>query len=322
MLTIFRGDDLAFAEFNRKVCVRFDTIQDLTGWSATFSLLDDVKHTNDISSRIWTFGYTAEETQKFPLGKTFGKLTIFDSQGRIRQMSRVEAEIVNKRFEPCIAGLIAISIDNVIADYSQMGNKPILNGKTIEGSHDGAYYGLADAAAIEAVAEKAEQNAQHIAELSQSVQGLAETVAGQVETIASHTQKIEELGQVTENLSQTVSAQGESISTNTENIAGLQNSVTELAQVVEQHGEDIAGNSEAINTLRKDTDDTFESLADGQYLLSKLLFEAEGDNENYYRIQVVMRDLGDNEKYPTIALEAVPKGGDESDSQSDDSSEV
>lgn len=294
MLTIFRGDDLAFAEFNRKVCVRFDTIQDLTGWSATFSLLDDVKHTNDISSRIWTFGYTAEETQKFPLGKTFGKLTIFDSQGQIRQMSRVEAEIVNKKFEPCIAGLIAISIDNVIADYSQISNKPILNGKTIEGSHDGAYYGLADAAAIEAVAEKAEQNAQHIAELSQSVQGLAETVADQGETIESHTQKIEALEQTTAGIGQTVIAQGEG----------------------------IAANAEAITTLRKDTDDTFESLAAGQYLLSKLLFEAEGDDENYYRVQVIIRDLGDGEKYPTFAIVAVPKGGDESESEGDDSNAI
>lgn len=144
MLTLFRGDDMSFAEFDRKVCVRFNTCQDLTGWSAKFCLFDNVKYTDDISPRIWTFGYTSEETQVFPLGKTFGKLLVLDQSGRIRQMAKVEVEVVNLKLEPSIAGTIAISVDNIVADYANIGNKPILNGKVIEGEHDSNYYGLVD----------------------------------------------------------------------------------------------------------------------------------------------------------------------------------
>ena len=144
MLTLFRGEDMSFAEFDRKVCVRFNTCQDLTGWSAKFCLFDNVKYTDDISPRIWTFGYTSEETQVFPLGKTFGKLLVLDQSGRIRQMAKVEVEVVNLKLEPSIAGTIAISVDNIVADYANIGNKPILNGKVIEGEHDSNYYGLVD----------------------------------------------------------------------------------------------------------------------------------------------------------------------------------
>lgn len=151
MLTLFRGDDFAFAEYNRKVCVRFNTFQDLTGWSAKFVLIDNVKQTNDITSRLWTFSYTAEETQKFPLGKTYGRLTIYDSTGQMRQMAVVEVEVVCQIPEPCIDGFIAISIDNVVADYNSIGNKPELNGKPIVGSHDSAYYGLVSSDDIRAL---------------------------------------------------------------------------------------------------------------------------------------------------------------------------
>ena len=181
MLTLFRGDDLAFAEFDREVCVRFNTCHDLTGWAAKFFLFDNVKMTADISSRIWTFGYTAEETQVFPLGKTFGKLVIIDSTGQIRQMSKVEVEVVNQKLEPCIAGFIAISVDNVIADYNNMGNKPVLNGKVIEGVHDSEYYGLADYDSIA-----------RFQGLSDTVQMMSATVTDQGEAIANNYLKLVE----------------------------------------------------------------------------------------------------------------------------------
>lgn len=40
------------------------------------------------------------------------------------------------------------------SDYTQLDNLPKLNSKTITGSHDGAYYGLADAAALDDKADK------------------------------------------------------------------------------------------------------------------------------------------------------------------------
>lgn len=154
MLKIFKGSDLAFAEFDRKVCVWFTTCIDLTGWSAKFCLLDNEKTTDDITSRLWTFGYTAEETEQFPLGKTLGKLILTDQSGQIRQMTRVEVEVVNQKVEPCMAGSIAVSVDHVISDYNLIGNKPKLNGKTIEGAHDSEYYNVASATDLNALSGK------------------------------------------------------------------------------------------------------------------------------------------------------------------------
>ena len=182
MLTLFRGDDLAFAECDRKVCVRFNTCLDLTGWSAKFCLFDNIKQTNDISSRLWTFGYTAEETQEFPLGKTFGKLVIYDQKGLLRQMAKVEVEIINQILEPCIHGYIAISIDNVVADYLNIANNPEINGVVIVGNHDAAYYGLASAADIAPLPG-----------LMETVAQMTITVTDQGEAIANNYMKIIDL---------------------------------------------------------------------------------------------------------------------------------
>lgn len=251
MLTIFRGDDMAFAEFDRKVCVRFNTCQDLTGWAAKFCLYDNVKMTADISSRIWTFGYTSTETQVFPLGKTFGRLLVVDPTGQVRQISKVEVEVVNQKLEPCIAGFIAISVDNVLADYNNMGNKPVLNGKVIEGIQDSAYYGLADATELKALEEKVDHIVDHGAEIEALQEGLANETA----------------------------AREDADSVLSESIINETN----------------ARNSALTN------------LVEGRTLISKLLFEAEGDADNYYRIQVVMHDDGAGTLIPTLALDAVPR---------------
>lgn len=241
MLTIFRGDDLAFGESDRKVCVKFNTCLDLTGWKAVFYLLDTVKSTNDISSRLWTFGYTADETQNFPLGKTFGKLVVTDQSGQIRQMCKVEVEVVNKAVEPCLCGSIAISVDSVIADYANLANKPVLNDKIIDGVHDASYYSLA--------------SSEELAALSQRVDDLDHTV-------------------------------GSVISALTERISNEE----------ETRAQEVG----AINTR-------IDSIISGSVPISKLLFEAEGDTDNYYRIQVVMRDDGAGNMLPALALDAVPR---------------
>ena len=240
MLTLFRGDDMAFAEFDRKVCVRFNTCQDLTGWAAKFCLYDNIKQTADISSRIWTFGYTSTETQVFPLGKTFGRLLVVDPTGQVRQISKVEVEVVNQKLEPCLAGFIAISVDNVLADYNNMGNKPVLNDKVISGIHDSAYYGLADAEKVKELEEK-------------------------IDSIVDHGAEIEELS---------------------ENLA------TETLQRIEA--------DERLSSR-------MTNIINGAAPINKLLFEAEGDTENFYRIQVIMRDDGTGKLLPALALDAVPR---------------
>lgn len=142
MLTIFRGNDFTFDDNSRRVVVKFNTDLDLTGWSAKFSLLDNTKSTDDITSRIWVFQYTAEETMNFPLGRTFGKLSIYDANGDKRQVAKVIVDVVNFLPCPAVEGTIAISIDNLVSNYDALDNRPILNGKVIEGDHDAEYYDI------------------------------------------------------------------------------------------------------------------------------------------------------------------------------------
>lgn len=334
MLTIFRGDDLAFAEYDRKVCVRFDTFQDLTGWAAKFCLLDNIKESTDISSRLWTFGYTAEETAVFPLGKTFGKLTILDSQGQIRQMSRVEVEVVNKKLEPCIAGTIAISIDNVIADYANMGNKPTINGKTVEGVHDGAWYGLASSRDMDALSCKVDAEGRAIGELSHTIQNMSATVTDQGEAIANNyvklvglEQKVQEIidpesgivGQVEQLRADLTIETG--VRKQQDEVLG--NAVTENARAITEEvaaresadREIIETTTEQIEEAKQEMAESLEMLCSGRYLVSKLLFECPDDDDYYYRVKVVLRDAGDGTKLPTFGFVAVPKDAEDESSE-------
>ena len=338
MLTIFRGDDLAFAEFNRKVCVRFNTIQDLTGWAAKFCLLDNVKQTNDISSRIWTFGYTSEETQQFPLGKTFGKLVILDSKGLVRQLAKVEVEIVNQKPEPCINGLIAISIDNVVADYTNMANKPVLNGKTIEGDHDSKYYGLADA-------DQVERNTTAIVGLTNTVTAQGVTIADQGQAIAENYRKIlaieEEIGDFPDYeeeiaaLSHRVDEEIEARQTADEQIS------TQAAEALERAiNEEVAARNTAIEDaetreaerreegddelraqIRQETEErelAVRSLTAGLTPIQQLLFVSENDPNTLVMLSVAMRNDGSGKLRPTVHLSVVPEEESDSDTSSSD----
>lgn len=334
MLTIFRGDDLAFAEYDRKVCVRFDTFQDLTGWAAKFCLLDNIKESTDISSRLWTFGYTAEETAVFPLGKTFGKLTILDSQGQIRQMSRVEVEVVNKKLEPCIAGTIAISVDNVIADYANMGNKPSINGKTVEGVHDGSWYGLASAQDVETLSCKVDAGGHAICELTHTVQNMSATVTDQGEAIANNylklvglEQKVQEIIDPDTGLSGQIAKIRADLTIETskreQQDTVLGNAISETARALNQEVADrqeadrgiIESTTQQISDAKQEMAESMEMLCSGRYLVSRLLFESPDDDDNYYRVKVVLRDAGNGVMLPTFAFVAVPKGMTEESSE-------
>lgn len=133
MLRIVRGNDFAFVGHDRQFCIRFRTHMDLSGWSAKFQVQDVVKETSDISSHIWTFGFTAEETNKLSLGWTYAKLIMVDPNGHVRQVTKAEVEVVTPMN-------IDIAMENVVADYHCLINKPRINGRVVDGCHGSDYY--------------------------------------------------------------------------------------------------------------------------------------------------------------------------------------
>lgn len=133
MIKIVRGNDFAFVGHDRQLCVRFGTDMDLTGWSAEFRVQDVTKKTDDITDHIWTFGFTAEESYKFSLGRTYGKLILTDPNGHVRQVTKTEVEVVTPMN-------IDISMESVVANYHFLTNKPRINGRVVDGFHSSEYY--------------------------------------------------------------------------------------------------------------------------------------------------------------------------------------
>ena len=190
MIRIFRGDDVAFSKFDRRVCVYINTFDDLTGWTASFELYDNVKSFSDISAGCFSFGYSAAETQAFPLGQTYAKLSLVDANGKTRVCKKIEVEVQNTiAMQDC--GSIAVSTDVVFSDYSQMGNLPTLNGKKIEGNHDSGYYGLASQEQSDATANLVAMQAAAIAEIREQGLRTATSVADQGVAIATNAQDIQ-----------------------------------------------------------------------------------------------------------------------------------
>lgn len=229
MLTIFRGDDTSFGDFERKVCIYLKTTQDLTGWSASFQLIDNIKTFSDLTNGYVAFSYSAAETNEFPLGQTQATLKIYDSNGRVRSLKKVDVEVQNQT--PIQdAGVIAVSADCVITDFKSIGNKPSINGKVIDGAHDGAYYGLASQDNMEICA--------------------ACNASQQVE--------IEALKVTTQQNATNISDQGVAIARNTQDIIGLKASVAQdvkdvakMKARVDAIGTDIDSNVEAEEVARK-----------------------------------------------------------------------
>lgn len=189
MLTIFRGDDTSYGDFERKVCIYIKTTQDLTGWTASFQLVDNIKTFPDLTSGYVAFSYTAEETNEFPLGQTYGILKIRDSKGQTRTLKKIEVDVQNQ-IPLADAGVIAVSADNVLSDYNSIGNKPSINGVVIEGAHDGAHYGLASAEDVELCASCNASQAVEIEGLKATTTQNASSIADQGVAIAKNTQDI------------------------------------------------------------------------------------------------------------------------------------
>ena len=143
MVRIYKGNDVDFGGIG-EITVSVLSSVDITGYTGKFEFLGVVKSfsAETIALRNFTFSYTAEETADFCLGLNFGTFTMYDTKGRRAVVAKVPVEVtLNCPVCTCSGNEIFVSMDMAF-DYGRMGNKPKINGVTLEGEYDGRHYKL------------------------------------------------------------------------------------------------------------------------------------------------------------------------------------
>lgn len=140
-LELFKGDDSGF-EKSQRVNLKLDTNYDLGGCKAHFKFYDYVQDFDEIpADYMLPLVFPASETSKFPLGMGYAKVWLTDSNGAVHAVSnymRVKVTALNGYQQFCDCSCTYVEVP--ILDYNEMLNRPKLNGITIEGDHDSAYY--------------------------------------------------------------------------------------------------------------------------------------------------------------------------------------
>ena len=140
-LEIFKGDDSGF-EKNQRVNLKLDTNFDLGGCKAHFKFYDYVQDFDEIpADYMLPLVFPSSETSKFPLGMGYAKVWLTDPNGAIHSVSnymRVKVTALNGFQQLCDCSCAYVEVP--LIDYNEIGNRPKLNGNTIEGDHDSAYY--------------------------------------------------------------------------------------------------------------------------------------------------------------------------------------
>ena len=82
MVIIYKGDDVDFAE-RSEISVSILSEIDIAGFTGKFEFMGIVKEfpAEVIEQKIFSFAYTAEETDTFCLGRNFGTFTMYDTKG-------------------------------------------------------------------------------------------------------------------------------------------------------------------------------------------------------------------------------------------------
>jgi hypothetical protein len=86
IIKITRGDDTD--ALGQKISIVLNTDIDLTGWSATFQLVNFRTTFNDISNKKLYLKFNKEDTRKLPLGFQTGALKIYNPEGKAHTVIR------------------------------------------------------------------------------------------------------------------------------------------------------------------------------------------------------------------------------------------
>ena len=96
MIAIYRGEDTDFAGAP-PIQVKIETDLDLTGFTADLLFGSIVKHyeTEEVSTKILSLVFSAEETKTFFPGRGYATVKVYDTQGRVAILKRF---VINVKF--------------------------------------------------------------------------------------------------------------------------------------------------------------------------------------------------------------------------------
>lgn len=143
MVVIYKGDDTDFAGL-QEIKISIKTKLDLAEYRGLFDFLgvERVFNKGDLTDKIVTVSYTADETEGFCLGQNYGTFTLWDEKGRRAAVCKILVSVVSH----CLcAGMpenaVEISIENAY-DYNKLENLPTINGVEVKGGRTGHDYHL------------------------------------------------------------------------------------------------------------------------------------------------------------------------------------
>lgn len=157
---IYKGDD---TDWNDEQLITVNVtsgspLVDLTDMTATFILGSYEKKNISLESGSFQIDLGAAVTGDFPYGAIMGVIKILDSQKRVRTVANmipfyVTNEVITLQNQNLVIDVPQVSINLTVGgtvNYNNLSNKPSINGLTVEGAHDAAYYDLATKTALDA----------------------------------------------------------------------------------------------------------------------------------------------------------------------------
>lgn len=163
-LELFKGDDTDFS-LNQAICIKLVTDYDLAGCTAHVKFYDYEQTFYPIVDKKLPLSFPSSATSKFPLGRGTAKiwLTEPDPEGagtRRRTVANDLKILVTNNID--ILSRKDISYTMLLRyDYNDLGSKPMLNGKVIEGDHTDDYYGIKSANPDTKLSEESENAVQN-----------------------------------------------------------------------------------------------------------------------------------------------------------------
>ena len=157
---IYKGDDTDWND-EQLITVNVNSgspLVDLTDMTATFILGSYEKKNISLETGSFQIDLGAAVTGDFPYGAIMGVIKILDSQKRVRTVANmipfyVTNEVITLQNQNLVIDVPQVSINLTVGgtvNYNNLSNKPSINGLTVEGAHEAAYYDLATKTALDA----------------------------------------------------------------------------------------------------------------------------------------------------------------------------